>query len=356
MTNIPLCTNPLCPAPSDPDWHRCICCGRPEGDHAHVESRARNPARKKSKDNIVFLCREHHREVDERQNGVHGHAIRQIPGRGRLYFRWDLHGNTTFEKVLDATGADDSTALPETDTESSVAVGAGVADAKGRPHGSDSPALIMDGEGTAKLGSTIILQAEAVEEKPARHGRAQRAANIALESVSAHMPSPFSLDSDWTALTDDQLQLIYEEGRRRQREGFMTVCKAVWQYRENHVQAWGESWTEQAIERFGCSRRSAESYANLWQIYVTSDAYLQEGMESLLDSRSLMQAIGRKKPEEGARLLEKAVSHVAEFAEPPTVAALLSPATDNPEPAERERCTCRCGNVHWLEVKGEWKG
>ena len=26
-----------------------------------------------------------------------------------------------------------------------------------------------------------------------------------------------------------------------------------------------------------------------------------------------------------------------------------------PEPAERERHTCSCGNVHWLVVQGEWK-
>jgi len=156
-------------------------------------------------------------------------------------------------------------------------------------------------------------------------------------------PSAFSLDSDWTALDDDTLQSLYDEGEQRQQEGYLLKCKAVWTYRERHVQVWGDSWTDQAIERFGCSRRYAYSYANLWQIYVTSDTYLREGMAALTDSRSLMQTIGRATVEEGAKLLESAVAHVAEFAQPPSVKALVGS-----EPPERERHTCSCGNEHWI--------
>lgn len=101
MTTTPLCTVKYCPSPSNPDWHACIVCGNNKIEHAHVESRARNPARRMDKKNIVALCVAHHREVDERQNGTHSHHIREIPGKGRLYFRMDLHGKTLFEKVLE---------------------------------------------------------------------------------------------------------------------------------------------------------------------------------------------------------------------------------------------------------------
>jgi len=164
-------------------------------------------------------------------------------------------------------------------------------------------------------------------------------------------PSPLSLDSDWADVSDETLQQLYEEGEHRQREGYLLKCKAIWTFRERHVQAWGESWTEQAIERFGCSRRYAHSYANLWQIYATSDTYLREGMAALTDSRSLMQTIGRATVEEGARLLESAVAHVAEYAQPPSVKALMGA-----EPPERERHACPlCNFEHWIVVDSEWK-
>jgi ABC-type uncharacterized transport system substrate-binding protein len=55
-----------------------------------------------------------------------------------------------------------------------------------------------------------------------------------------------------------------------------------------------------------------------------SEPYLREGLASLTDSSSLMQMIGRKAPEEGVKLLEAAVAHVAEYAEPPKIGTLLS--------------------------------
>ena len=162
--------------------------------------------------------------------------------------------------------------------------------------------------------------------------------------------SPLSLDSDWADVSDETLQQLYEEGEHRQHEGYLLKCKAIWTFRERHIQAWGESWTEQAIERFGCSRRYAYSYANLWQIYVTSDTYLREGMAALTDSRSLMQTIGRATVEEGARLLESAVAHVAEYAQPPSVKALVGA-----EPPVRERHACPlCQYEHWVVVREDW--
>jgi len=159
--------------------------------------------------------------------------------------------------------------------------------------------------------------------------------------------SPFSLEADWVILDDETLQQLYEEGEQRQQEGYLLKCKAVWAYRTRHVQSWGESWTDQAMERFGCSRPYAKAYANLWEIWLKSEPYLREGMASLTDSRSLMQAIGRKAVEEGTKLLEVAVAHVAEYGQPPKVASLT-------EQLERERCICpTCKFSHWARVEDE---
>ena len=168
-------------------------------------------------------------------------------------------------------------------------------------------------------------------------------------------PSAFSLEDwltqDWSLFSDDELQAKYDAAEKMQGFAYLLRCKAVWTYRENHVQSWGESWTEQAIERFGISRSYAKAYANLWQIWFTSEPYLREGMAQLTDSRSLMQTIGRATTEEGTRLLESAVAHVVEYAQPPSVKALVG--ADTPE---REPCICpTCQTKHYQLVAEEWK-
>ena len=140
------------------------------------------------------------------------------------------------------------------------------------------------------------------------------------------LPSPSSdqwilVSDDWSGLSDDDLQAKYEAAEAMQGVAFLLRCKAVHQYRENHVQAWGGSWTEQAIERFNISRRYCEAFTNIWEICVNRDAYF-ELVTPLTDSRSLMQFIGRKRPEDGAVAMEAAVAHYAEYNEPPTVAKL----------------------------------
>ena len=168
--------------------------------------------------------------------------------------------------------------------------------------------------------------------------------------------SAFSLTSplteDWSGLSDDDLQAKYDAAEQMQGLAYLLRCKAVFTYRENHIQTWGKSWTDQAIERFGCSRPYAFAYANLWQIYLKVDTHLREGMASLTDSRSIMQAIGRQHAEDGVKLLEAAVAHVAEYSQPPTLSGLLGGA----ESVERESHDCPvCGYSHYAVVKDEWK-
>jgi hypothetical protein len=130
------------------------------------------------------------------------------------------------------------------------------------------------------------------------------------------------LEADLAGLSDEQLKEVFDAADRVQAYGFLLKCKAIWTFRQRHVQAWGKSWTNRAIERFGCSRPYAFAYANLWEVWLRSKPYLREGMASLTDSRSLMQAIGRTRTEDAVKLLEGAVSHIAEYGQPPTLAQL----------------------------------
>ena len=81
------CKAPICFHRSDPDWHHCFVCGAIEGDHAHVESRARAPGKKRSPTNIVFLCRAHHRMVDETHEC--GHDVRRFADGKLHYIYWE---------------------------------------------------------------------------------------------------------------------------------------------------------------------------------------------------------------------------------------------------------------------------
>src|SRR3990167_6435408 len=166
-------------------------------------------------------------------------------------------------------------------------------------------------------------------------------------------PSPSSLEDwltqDWSVLSDDELQAKYDAAEKMQGFAYLLRCKAIHAYRENHVQTWGESWTEQAIERFGISRRTCQAQANIWEICVRRDAYTE--IAPLTDSRSLMQAIGRQSVEKGVETMEAAIAYFAEYAEPPTVKALVQE-----EQPERERHACPlCNFSHWVVVESEWK-
>jgi hypothetical protein len=88
ITRVPLCTVDGCPAPSSPDWHHCWVCGKEEGDHAHVESRARAPGKKRDPANIVFLCRTHHHLVDQTLQA--GHTVKRFPDGTLHYLYWTI--------------------------------------------------------------------------------------------------------------------------------------------------------------------------------------------------------------------------------------------------------------------------
>ena len=195
---------------------------------------------------------------------------------------------------------------------------------------SEPPAALVVGEGEASQSP----KGEPPSVDPPREIAAPRPS-----------PSPTSLEDwltqDWSLLSDDELQGKYDAAEKMQGFAYLLRCKAVHAYRENHVQAWGESWTDQAIERFGISRRTCQAQANIWEICVQRDAYTE--IAPLTDSRSLMKHIGRQSLEKGAETMEAAIAYFAEYAEPPSVKALA-----NEEQPERERHSCpTCGYQHW---------
>ena len=94
VTRTPACTVKGCPQPSSPEFHIPICGHGLEGHHHHVVKRSQG-----GKDGPqVFICPDCHHNID---NGEWGNAVKPFPGRGRVYFAWDLHGNTLIEKDID---------------------------------------------------------------------------------------------------------------------------------------------------------------------------------------------------------------------------------------------------------------
>ncbi|KKL95293.1 hypothetical protein LCGC14_1856110 [marine sediment metagenome] len=97
------CSVKDCPWPDDEDIHTPWCLGIPDVEHwadkpTHQHWPKKGMGGKNPKSKIVaILCPPCHDRID---NGDWGNAVKDIPGRGRVYFAWDLHGNTLIEKEV----------------------------------------------------------------------------------------------------------------------------------------------------------------------------------------------------------------------------------------------------------------
>ena len=108
------CRTKDCPfTPEEHSEWMDLCSRAPEHGHRHDQpSHQHIPKKgmggKNSKSKIVaILCWPMHDRID---NGEWGNDIKEMPGRGRVYFAWDIHGNTLIEReVLSAAaeGIDD---------------------------------------------------------------------------------------------------------------------------------------------------------------------------------------------------------------------------------------------------------
>ena len=297
---IPLCQVKGCPHPNDPDWHRCFVCGKQEGDHQHFPKKS---LAGKGAKIVAFLCRYHHERITlhEWREGVYTH-----PDGSKRYYVQNQRGEQQCERIIEAAPTGNGAALSGEGQASSPQ--------ETRTHRT---------RGESLGDKTIIFQGET--------------------ATGLQPPAVLSdLEPTLESVPDEQLAALFALADKKQAEGFLLKCRIVHTFRERHVQAWGSSWTESAYELFHISRRTLNAYANLHEILDISDRYLIEQIAPLTDSKSLMTYIGRKKVEDGGKALEAAVAYQAEYAEPPSVKALMHKLGEEATPPE----ACPAGGEH----------
>ena len=194
----------------------------------------------------------------------------------------------------------------------------------GQPTGQAESAAEDASVAANAVGALSSAAAPGQAESAAEDGQGAAGHPTVAEPLGKGLASaaPSALTEDWSALSDDELQLKFDTADAMQGMAFLIKCKSVAAYRDNHVQTWGESWTEHAYGRFLISRRTLYAYANIWEISVTSRHDFNH-FSALTDSRALMTFIGRKAVEDGKVAMEAAVAYLAAFGEPPTVPALV---------------------------------
>ncbi|KKM91581.1 hypothetical protein LCGC14_1227190 [marine sediment metagenome] len=98
------CSVQDCPWPKDEEIHVPWCLGIPDVEHwadkpthQHLPKKGMGGNNPKSKI-VAILCPPCHDRID---NGDWSNDVKDFPGRGRVYFAQDLHGNTLIEKDID---------------------------------------------------------------------------------------------------------------------------------------------------------------------------------------------------------------------------------------------------------------
>lgn len=182
VERTPACPVKFCPAPRDPDWHRCWCGGL-EIEHHHVESRGMGGS--KLKKNVVALCHRHHEAVTL-------HECYDIVTEfdwGKTYSYMSTNGEVLHTRTLEAGGAAAGARL---EGEALRAPGSEES-AGGEPGRCVAPAAAppASGEDSAGEGDEV-----GVSYQPDTLGRTR---------PSSPSPAPFSLD-DWCA---EGMQLVY---------------------------------------------------------------------------------------------------------------------------------------------------
>ena len=103
------CSVKDCPWPKDKEIHVPWCLGIPNVEHwadkpTHQHYPKKGMGGNNPKSRIVaILCVTCHDRID---NTDWGNDVKQFPGRGRVYFAWDLHGNTLIEREVLSDGAE----------------------------------------------------------------------------------------------------------------------------------------------------------------------------------------------------------------------------------------------------------
>ncbi|KKK92803.1 hypothetical protein LCGC14_2699270, partial [marine sediment metagenome] len=140
-----------CPWPKDEAIHVPWCLGidvkhwADKPTHQHWPKKGMGGNNPKSKI-VAILCVTCHDRID---NGEWGNAVKPFPGRGRVYFAWDIHGNTLIERDIDdpVLSDGDEAALPTKGAPTSVSSPSPSAGEKEESDGEDGKAIQLDGAG-----------------------------------------------------------------------------------------------------------------------------------------------------------------------------------------------------------------
>jgi len=329
VTRQSLCTVDWCARPTDPDYHVCAVCGALAVQHAHVESRSHNPSRRKDKKNQVMLCVPHHQEVDLRQNGTHGHAIREIPGRGRLYFRFDLHGKILFERILVPCETSESNENIDAlaSEQRSLVSQAGEEEPIAPLLSSPSSTALMDGEGESEASASGLMRLESTVLSPARGESLPRP------------PSPSSLFSRESWLS---------EGERLLTMGLqLKGMTDEWRFEIGDWVASGEQHLGE--EAYGHFARFEDAFgASYLRGLGWVAASVSRETRQLCPSWSHARAV--------AALPESTQREILTAARDEGLSSRQVSALVRPMPAERERHACPlCKHEHYVVVESEWK-
>ena len=298
-----VCRVPNCPEPNSDEWHRCFVCGKAQGDHAHVESRARAPKRKRDPKNIVFLCRQHHYLVDQTLQA--GHAIKPFPDGTLHYLYWTIAPRKNLcDKVIAEGGRSRSTSV-------------------------SSPKALA--EAPASLGGLVECS------QPHQDG-AQAVAVIIPEAMPV---------APYESMSDEELAALYQQADELQGQAFVRKCAIIAEWRRRHQQVWGDSWTNKPLQFLqpAPSRRELQALANLGEIF--KDSLMAEYAGEISSSRALRNYIGFKSLEAGRQAMEVAVQHVADYGEIPSrkaLAHLLGEEEEQQTTCEHEwgQCCRKC--------------
>ncbi len=119
------CSVKDCPWPKDEEIHVPWCLGIPDVEHwpdkpthQHWPKKGMGGNNPKSKI-IAILCPPCHDRID---NVDWGNNVKNFPGRGDVYFAWDLHGNTLIERPVLSDGAEAATSGSISNTAEGVKV------------------------------------------------------------------------------------------------------------------------------------------------------------------------------------------------------------------------------------------
>lgn len=272
-TSTALCTVAYCPRPSDPDYHRCVICLNPEGQHHHVEGRV--GTRKMKKKSVVFLCQQHHDylSLNEWHDLVIYEGESQQPS---LYVVQDHQGESIVERKLSSPQEDEN-----------AGQGANLPDA---------------------MPSGLNAAEEAASE------------DVVLGSGSILPVSPAALNrEDWTAQAlalyeDDDLVTEYHNFWAAAGILKLEAFRRIEAFRLKYMGVYGDKWVDGGAEAFGLARSTLYSYARAWRAFEKqagqagseiSDSYREMG-------GGMWELIARQPEDAWPAMSELALSVVAE--------------------------------------------